>query len=78
MRFEISALAIRRRSTAAIKRANKEVEGASATVAVLDIGIPFLETVSSAVSFRRAIYVYQMPLSMHAAAWQHTIYRIAA
>ncbi|QHP71805.1 hypothetical protein EI171_33665 [Bradyrhizobium sp. LCT2] len=28
----------------------------------------FLETVSSAVSFRKGIYVYQMPMSMHAIA----------
>ena len=39
---------------------------------------PFLETVSIAVSFRRAIYVYQMPMSMHAIAWQHAVLRIAA
>ena len=38
---------------------------------------PFLETVSDAVSFRRAIYVYQMPVSMHAIAWQHSLSRIA-
>jgi hypothetical protein len=51
-----------------MKRANSEAEGASATEAVLDIGISFHETVSDAVSFRKAIYVYQMPLSMHAIA----------
>jgi hypothetical protein len=61
-----------------MNRANSEVEGARATEAVLDIGIPFLETVSGAVSFRRAIYVYQMPMSMHAIAWQHALCRIAA
>ncbi|QFI77071.1 hypothetical protein F8237_04295 [Bradyrhizobium betae] len=38
----------------------------------------FLETVSIAVSFRKAIYVYQMPVSMHAIAWQHARSRIAA
>ena len=68
MLLEISALAIRKRSTAAMKRANSEAEGASATEAVLDIGIPFQRTVSIAVSFRRLFYVYQMPMSMHAIA----------
>ena len=68
MWLEISALAISKRSSAAMKRANSEGEGASATEAVLDIGISFLETVSNAVSFRKAIYVYQMPLSMDAIA----------
>jgi len=40
--------------------------------------IPFLRTVSLAVSFRKANYVYQMPLSMHLFAWQHATFRIAA
>jgi hypothetical protein len=75
--FEISALAIRKRSTAAMNRANSEDEGAKATEAVLDIGIPFLETVSLAVSFLGAIYVYQMPVSMPVVAWQHAVHRIA-
>ena len=38
----------------------------------------FLETVSIAVSFREAIYVYQMPKSMHSIAWQHSVCCIAA
>lgn len=50
LRFEISALAIRRPSIAATRRAKSEEEGASAAEAVFDIGNPFLETVSLAVS----------------------------
>lgn len=41
LRLEISALAVRKLSIAAIRRENSEEEGARATEAVLDIGIPF-------------------------------------
>ena len=78
MWLEISALAIRKRSIAAMTRENSEEEGARATDAVFDIRGSFLETVSSAVSFRKGSYVYQMPKSMHAIAWQHALFRIAA
>ena len=63
MRLETCALAIKNRSIEASRRANSEAEGARATEAVLDIGNSFLETVSSAVSFREELYVYQMPMS---------------
>jgi hypothetical protein len=42
LRTEIRALAINRRSIAAIRRASRELVGASATEAVLDIGLSFL------------------------------------
>lgn len=50
LRFEISALAIRKLSIAAIRRANSDDEGARATEAVLDIGNPFLEAANPAAS----------------------------
>jgi hypothetical protein len=44
LRSEMRAEAIRARSIAAMRRLNREVEGASAKAAVLDIVVPFPES----------------------------------
>ena len=63
MRTAMRALVVSSRSIDAIRRANREAEGASEIAVVLDIWSPLFWKAAVPLRCLQLIYVYQMPVT---------------